>query len=593
MQRQTLWLLVGQLENPDISYAAATTAWIAKQKGVLFECYLECFRNGKLFAQTGSTVIGGHHHQQLNYLLARTDIKLLILGESNVFASTFDALDCEKIVCEQTLKMYYEKLLAYAKVMPDMILFAPNTIAMKAADGSSTILDISPYYHSEIFFSKALAFSTTNALDDTLYAGIPRHTLWYPESTRYPSIDSILPGDDYGTMTLRLANRWTSRAKGVAFGDPDAIRSQIPSLCADERVSVYAPTLWKEQRDTVFSSYAESTSAIAAETAGLARKLGNPILVGRQTCDGDLFLWGSKGVSIQIMDPNRPAFPIVAKLPQKWHRVGGSLWEDEPDDATLEKWASKGKVLTSILFHSGEMAHNEAILQLIDYCSFTGFKLGVGAHLKRYETCPQMWELINTPRNRGGARGLVEPLLHSGGLGIMAEKDCPPEAFKTHCQQALNGIRAIAGDEATPRGYYFFCDTDLHTLQNTTPALYGVLHELGMEYAISNAWPGKNRILDNRLPVLTQTSRTICGGSPFVRITSREDIFESGFQSAPGWFIGVLDAPVIAFSPYIWQEGNRFVALTQALQSKNMINVLPETIARYAKILQKRGDIPS
>lgn len=608
MSKPELWLLIGSLDREDICYAVATTAWVARMKGVLFECYLECWRDGRLFAKTGSTIIGGHHHQQFNYLNARANVKILELGNAHVFESSVEAFGNEVIVKADDLPDYYERLFSYADIQPKCALFAPSTVTVnteKSGDESTyqfcemggsipdaKVLDVAPYIHSEIYFSQAAAYPEKYLESGKLIPGIEKHALWLNHSADCKVIDEVQPGDDYGTLTMRLAKRWEKKAKGVAFGDPDAIRSQISSLCMDERVSVYAPVVPKALKDVVLSSYAESTSAIAYETAELALRIGNPVLVGRQTGDGDLFAWGSKGVSIQIMDPNRPAFPVVERFSHPWHREGGSLWDNEPDDATLEKWADEGKILSSLIFHSGEMAHNEAMLNLIDYCNVTGLKLGLGAHLKRYQTCPQMWELLNVPRDKGGVRGLIEPLLHSGGLGIMAEKDCPADAFRCHCEKALSGIEEIAGKEATPRGYYFFCDTDLHTLQGTRPDLYAVISELNMEYAITNAWPGRNRLIDAPVPVLTQSSRTICGGSPFVRITTKEDVFESGFRHAPGWFIGVLDSPVIAFTPYIWQEGNRFNELIRIIKDSNMINVLPRTVARYASILQRKGYLP-
>lgn len=588
MKKPELWLFIAPLDAPGLCHVLATASWVAEKKGVLYECYLECFRDGTLFAQTGSTVLGGSHAQQFNYLHARCEVKLFVLGGQSVFASSCAAFGDETAVEAKDPDEFYEKLFAYAGLKPSKLLFAPERLQL---GGESA--DIAPYLTSEIFFGEYCAWPSSR-LDDPTPLPFPdaeQYTALLPPSEGRVSLLEALPEDDWGSLTLRLARRQKARARGVAFGDPDAIRSRVPSLCRERRVSVYAPARWKTPPETVLGSYAESSSAIARETALLALELGNPVLVGRQTCDGDLFLWGSYGVSIRIMDPNRPAFPVVEALRQPWVSLPGTLWDEEPDDAVLEKWASEGKILSALLFHSGEMAHNEAMLNLMDLCAATGLKLGIGAHLARYETCPQSWELLNVPRERGGVRGLIEPVLHSGGLGIMAEKDCPADALTAHCRTALERIRSIAGDAGVPRGYYFFCDTDLDTLSSIRPELYDAVAEAGLEYAITNARPGKNRLLPAPIPVLTQTSRTICGGSPFVRITSAEDVLESGFAQAPGWFIGVLDAPVIAFAPYVWRYGSRFTALADRIAKQNMINVLPSTVARYAAILRRRGDL--
>lgn len=590
-EKPVLWLFIAPLNHPELCYALSSTAWAAEQAGVKLECYLECERQGDLFAQTGSTVLGGHHHQQFNYLHVVFDVKLLILCDHSVFASSAALFGDETLIQAQTLPDYYAQLVALG-ARPDCTLCAPPVIRPnpEKPDG---VIDIAPYLYMEICFSRALAYPDASAaLTAAQEHSIPCRGLWTPPQPGVQMIDSLRPGDTYGSLTLRQARRWQHLAKAVAFGDPDAIRSQLPALWREKRISVYAPAVPKPLEQVRVGSYMECTSAIIEETAELAKAVGNPVLVGRQTGDGDLFALGRHGVSIQIMDPNRPAFPIVSTIGHTWAEVAGDLWQDEPDDATLEKWAKEGRVLSALIFHSGEMAHNEAMLNLFDLCSFTGLKLGIAAHLARYQTCPQQWELLQVPVSRGGVRGRIEPVLHAGGLGVMAEAECPAELLKAHCQQALSGIEQIAGKKNTPRGYYFFCDTDMSTLTATRPDLYRVLEQVGLEYAVSSAMPGRNRLLGEGIPVLTQTSRTLCPGSPFVRITTQEDVYESGFVTSPGWFIGTLDAPVISFSPYIWRKGSRFMQLIDAVCNGWMINVLPHTISRYAKVLDRMGLLP-
>ena len=610
MEKNTVWLFLSALDHPDACFALATTAWVAKRENVLFDGYLECKRRGDLFAQTGSTVIGGRHFQQFNYLNACADVKLLVLGDVSVFASSAALFGNETIVRADTLDAFYEQLFSHTDAEPECLLFAPRTIPAQAGEGQEDFgasmhnkpaanlveLDIAPYLHAEICFSRAIAYPAENMAVRNVpaqFSHLPKRTLWLSQALGMECVDALQTGDDYGKLTMRLAMRWRAQARGVAFGDPDAIRAQIPTLCMEERVSVYAPPAHKANQDVTLNAYTENASTIAEETANLALEIGNPILVGRQTGDADLFTWGSKGVAIQIMDPNRPAFSSVAYCQHIWNRSGRAFWAEEPDDATLEKWASEGRVLCSIVFHSGEMAHNEAMINLMDLCAIKGIKMGLATHLMRYKTCPQFWELLQVPISRGGMLGLVEPILHSGGLGVMAEKDCPPQSLYKHCTAALAGIREIAGEGGMPVGYYFFCDTDLETLQTVSLPLYRALEKAGLQYAISSAIPGRNRLIQANIPVLTQTSRTQCTGSPFVRITTREDIRESGYAQAPGWFLGVLDSPVIAFESYIWEKGYRFMEILAQMRDNGMVNVLPHTIARYARVLQKRGDLPA
>lgn len=163
--------------------------------------------------------------------------------------------------------------------------------------------------------------------------------------------------------------------------------------------------------------YIEEKSEIAAVVAKLAQETGNLVIVGRQTGDGDLFEWSKQGVCMKIMDPNRPAFPQVAKVRHRWADRKGSVYDHEPEDEELLHYTKEGKILATLTWHYR--------------C-----KMGIGVHASRYETCPQMWKLLNTTREKGGVRGLIEPLLHSGGMGVMAEVHCPHSVLEEHCRTA-------------------------------------------------------------------------------------------------------------------------------------------------------------
>lgn len=240
------------------------------------------------------------------------------------------------------------------------------------------------------------------------------------------------------------------------------------------------------------------------------------------------------------------------------------------------------------------MAHNEAMINLIELCSIFGLKLGLGVHAARYQTCPQLWELISVPRENGGALGLIEPVLHCGGLGVLSENTCPPNLLYEHSTQALSQISGIAGPAWLPRGHLCFMDSDMTTFTETRPDVYESLEKSGLEYTVSCALPGRNRILcrtENHI-VLNQTNRTICTGSPYVRITSVDDLISKVPFVRPGWMLAVTDAPVIAFNPHIWRDGTAFMRIVDWLIKGDVINTTPRVIARYARLLERRGLVP-
>ncbi len=605
--RPALWLLLSNLRHPDVAAVAPTLAWMAADAGAAFELYLECRRDGSLFAETGSTVLGGHHHHQFNYLCAAFDVRIVRLGPTSVFDSSIGAFGLPVIAeADDAARLYARLLRLPGTVKPEHIVLLPSAEVRVGRDR----LALAPCLFPEILYRRALGFRAAQAKHAARLAAAhdvsSAHAVFLDaRETRaanasFPElrvVDRVGPKDDWDTLTLRTARRWKHEARGLVFGDPPAVLSQLAAHCRHQRVAVFSPAVFPTGGKVAVSDYVEARSAISAEAAALAVELGNRVISGRQTCDGDIFEWSRQGVCIQIIDPNRPAFPIVETVRHAWAEPPAAAPDHEPSDAQLVRWADEGRVLTSLVFHSGEVAHNEAMLALVDFAVSQGLKLGLGVHAARYEICPQMWELLGVPVERGGALGLVEPLLHSGGLGVLAECNCPPEILREHCERALARIRDIAGPRGAPRGYYAFMDSNLDRLDSVRGDLFASITSAGLDYVVSSALPGRNRVLwrsaDRRRLALNQSPRVVHVASPFVRATTPEDLDTAGGAAGAGWMLAALDAPVISFAPYIWDKGSRFMALVAKLREGSRINVTPRTIARYARLLDKRGLLPA
>lgn len=586
-----LWLLMADLENREAPAVIPTLAWLAEQNGALFEIYLESHRDGRLFARNGSTVLGGMHHQQFNYLCAAFDVRALFLGTPAVFTSSLRLFDVPVLAQGATaLELYRSLRSAGLLCQADQAVFIPDRVNCGGQE-----CEIGPYLFPEIYFRKALGLPACSGQVSLAEFGVHGKVGFLLDPAEIDplveNLESVQPGDDWGSLTLRLAEHWKSRAKGVVFGDPPAVLSQLAAHCRHQRVAVYAPQVKIPETQIKFSQYTEASSSIARQTAELAVEIGNPVIVGRQTCDGDLFVWSKLGVCMQIIDPNRPPFPVVETLKHPWAEQEHSPFDLEPSDACLEDYARQGKVLATLMWHSGEVAHNEAMLNIIEMASWTGIKMGIGVHADRYETCPQLWELLSVPPEKGGALGLIEPVLYSGGRGIMGEFDCPAEALAGHCAAALERIRAIAGPAAAPRGYQTFMDSHLWDLSYTRPAIYEAIASSGIDYIVSSVTPGRNRVVwkTGGCLAINQSCQVVHTASPFVRVSNSDDLKTSA-HARPGWLIGTLDAPVVSFLPYIWRQGGRMMAMVDYLQNDpEIVNVTPHVVARYARLLVEQG----
>jgi hypothetical protein len=603
MSKNNLWLMVADRNQAGLALAIPTIAWIAQEAGVDFETYIENKRSGVLFAKTGSTVLGGRHYNDFNYLNNIYDIKYIFFGNTLLFRSSAELFGCEILVDTDDLVSLYTTLMEKAKNSvnnnPDLLVL-PSSLTI---DG----YEVSPYFYIEIFNRKALAIPVDiiDELPPTLQVGNIIAAYLSADSTqslkntspRLELIDQVEDGDTIGTLSVRMAERWKSWAQGVTFGDPEIIYFLQATNCRERRVSVYAPRAPIPQSQIRVSSYTEEHTDIADDVIRLCKETGNKVMIGRQTCDGDLIYWGGYGVCLQIMDPNRPVFPILNRHPQPWPNMGSlGVYDLEPDDGTLRKWATEGKILTSLLWHSGEVAHTEGMLNVIEFGIITGLKVGIGVHAARYQTCPQLWELSSILYEKGGALGLIEPLLYSGGMGIMGERNCSPEDLHTHCENAMEIIESITGPKHLPKGYYAFYDSDMETFTEFHLDLFEVVSETGMDYFVTTSWPGRNRVvyIDNNVITINHTPRTIFTGSPFVRANITEMMQHCTPVSSPGWLLTAIDSPVHAFAPYIWQKGHHMMAIADYLMNTtNFINVIPHTIARYARILLEEGFLPS
>jgi len=602
MTKKTLWLMVADRNQDGLALAVPTVAWIAQQAGASFETYIENERSGKLFAKTGSTVLGGRHYNDFNYLNNLYEVRYIFFGQVLIFRSSVEVFGCEVLAEEEDLVALYQALLTKANLMEGTshpLLILPTNLQV---DG----YDVCPFLYADIFNRKVLALpvGALEQLPDNFKKGPVTAAYLLPEDferlkDKYPNLDvgdRIQSGDTIGSVTGRIAERWKSWAKGVTFGDPEMIYYLQAANCRERRVSVFAPREPLSPSEISVSGYTEERTAVADDVIRLCHEIGNKVINGRQTCDGDLIYWGGSGICMQIMDPNRPVFTIFNQNVHPWPDMKtASVYDLEPDDDTLRQWAEEGKVLTSLLWHSGEVAHTEAMLNVIEFGIFTGLKMGIGVHAARYQTCPQLWELSAIPYEKGGAQGLIEPLLYSAGMGIMGERFCPPADIRTHCENALGIIEEITDAKHLPKGYYAFYDSDMESFTETHPELYEEIGKTGLDYIVTTAWPGRNRVTfaDKNTLTINHTPRTIFWGSPFVRANIVEMLENCAPFTSPGWLLTAIDSPVHAFAPYIWQKGHHMMGIADFLMnSPNFVNVIPHTIARFARILLEEGHLP-
>ncbi len=384
--RPTLWLFLANLADPLVPAVLPTVAWMAEEAGALFECYLESARSGELFAPTGSLVVSGGHHTAWNYVHARCEVRYIILGNPVLFASSLPLMG-------QMLVQAADPAAIYSELLRQPGVRAPTGAALipigDVPEGPKN-MPVATYLYPDICFGRQLAF--TEVTQASSYPHLPK-SRYFTSAAGWNPVDALQPGDTHATICRRIAERWRGVAKGIAFGDPPAILAQLAWHCRTRRVAFWGPKAGIAASQVHVSAYTEDLSTANADAGGFAKELGIPYLLGRQTCDGDLMAWSKLGLGMEIIDPCRPPLPVIEALPHPW-AAGVQATPSGPSDAELAAWADAGKVLACVMVHSGEIAHNEAMLLLCELAERTGVALGLAACVGRYRTCPQQWELI-------------------------------------------------------------------------------------------------------------------------------------------------------------------------------------------------------
>ena len=107
IEKKKMLMFISQLEMLEVSVIIPTLSWVAEQAGMVFEAYLGSERDGVLFAKTGSTVLGGNHFQQFNYLNAYYDICYCVYGPISLFDSSIQAFSKNVIVRTESIQDFY------------------------------------------------------------------------------------------------------------------------------------------------------------------------------------------------------------------------------------------------------------------------------------------------------------------------------------------------------------------------------------------------------------------------------------------------------------------------------------------------------
>ena len=473
--RLLLYITAGS--NRVRNVAAATFAWVTQAAGWHFEVYYDSYRLGEHYGGgdpsaappgilTGGTVLGGHHHERLYRLLHRFDTLVVTQGD----IAFHDAL---RHVGDRRISLASMED-AYDRVFLALNVDLPQAVTIVDSAPQPSLAGIDAYGYPEIVGRRSLGFEASATTADTVRWWVAHdirtvQTLWLGPGQReqvdrvlaavgtgshtpqVDAIDNVDTSDTFQTVTERIALRWQDRfTGGWMLADPVTVSAWLPEAVREGRLAVYG----KPQRDII----RRLRTQLQATTA--------PVL-GRQYEDADFFDLSALGVAFQLIDPDRPPFPVLRQAGYDWARATlPRSPSSEPDDGQLLRWAREGRVLTSIVFWTGMIRELENLPRIIDLVALTRLKAGLALTVPALEYQPEgPLELLRVPLECGGVYPHLEILLASCGLGASIESRMPPGRLSAYLAATNRRIEDLAiPREIRPIGWWTTMDPDLRPL---------------------------------------------------------------------------------------------------------------------------------
>jgi hypothetical protein len=455
--KQRLLLFFTSADHPQRDAACATLAWLAEAEGKLFECYFDSAHSGIHFGGghpgwyappdlRGPTVVGGRHVEAFDRLLHYFDCEAACLGPT-LFEGPIQDAGIPVRSRSGNIDQFYREVFSTAQRK------WPDTMLLVGDGGRPQGIQLTPYAFPEVVHRRLLAIADGDLEAATsLSDGMRLEALWLPSdrleawkrSGQELHLAAETPSDPtVATQTAWMAKRWTSQTAGFLLGDPELVSRWTPTAARRRWAAVYGIP----QVEVI-----EKLSAELAKT---------DLAYGRQHHDTDFFKLSRLGVALQVIDPGSPPFPVVSEVKSSWpHPPAGVT---EPDDDELRRWASEGRVLSTVLFWTGMIRELQNLYPLADLLALTGLHAGLVLTTESFAFMPGApLTLVNVAREAGGLFPRVELLLTDSGAGFVVAADSPPERFAGALERAVGRLADRLGDRSlVPRGWWAHMDAPM------------------------------------------------------------------------------------------------------------------------------------
>jgi hypothetical protein len=614
----------------------------AERAGWSFDCYYDTFRKGRHFGggpledaapgwPEGSLVAGGRHADQV--LRLSVAYELFALGDpQSVLWPALDAAGANALVRSlDPAELYPVAFERLGEAMPRRALL------LDAAPQGTHGVIVAPYLYPAFFTGEPAL-----GLEIGVHA-VARHSLGLMS---FDEVAVDLPDGDYAEVTSALARRHSNWGRGILLGDPELVAAQLPkgarlrllplygrpqvdvvSQSAEQIRAAREPVYGRQYDDRDFFELARLGHGLQVidpappfdAAHALAARFHYPVedLTLLEPDDAQLATWANEGrvlVTLLLwagMIRELDLIPRLIDLAAETELRAGLLVTSETFEYgagfSLELLASppgSGGVLgllEPLLASTGRAVGAEQLLPAGTLRSLLGdARSAVASSLPAGLVPRGWWPLLDTELVPARAA----PIGWSSGRPVIRFTPRGGETAGPAVEETAGGgrdLRGLAGSAVRKLGLDSWFE-QRRPFDRATPGaldrdVAGAVQAAGFSYMWSKAGFGLPQVLhrDGDFVALSLTAGNWDGWSPFYTLSSAADLAHAErklLRAGPGWLVGTIDSPLWALSGEILERGSALYSIARLAaaggKSGRLVNVTPNVVARYARLLDER-----
>ncbi len=611
-EKKNLLLLVADDMSPEKTAAAATLAWLAEEVDAEMETYITVDPWG---VQNAMTTNGHWHLQQFCFIANFYHVLYCAVTEQKALPFKRSAQAMGEMMCQATpaqLADFYLTIFGrFKRPLPDTAVMIAGHQPRSAEEEEKTgTFWIEPFCFPEILHRKALGVSSVapdevwlklkaNGLKKVLAVYCPDDDIErvHQLGLQIEVIDKVQPGDSYGSLTRRIADRWLAQTRMMGYGDQRIVLASLGFFLRHKAMVFYQPIGWAEYIKEI-SPYAQKIGTTVVWGNQSGRPMSDNIITEFSKYDLSMSLGiGVVGMSIREK----------IKLPPDWLADAQAPWEAEYSDEYLEEQVAKGGIPVCYLLYAADLGHLTVFARLFDILSTHNTRCGLGFPSTWYDYESEALEEIYIPFQMGGVFPRVEPLLSSTGIAVGTEAKgfITKKTLLSQIRMALASIREHLGSRLVPIGYYPWEDACPYYRHQTAEPQWDVPIEAGFDYCITYKDEGEfPKIVYQRDNFIAINQQNVhwWGDGPMLKTKQWEKRLAE--EKRMGWIMIGLDSPFWCQPPFYYdpqyptfcKEETSVVELMAAMQYANsggesgkLFLAKPHEVVRYARLLRAKG----